>query len=224
MAKLPSASHVHRREELIEAATRLFGRRGFHGTSMGDLAAETGLQKASLYHWVESKEDLLYQVLSGVLDSLLAQARALVADDRLDFATKLRRLVALHAQYTVSHSDVMQVFLTESKWLAGARGREVRDVRRQYHQLYEDLFYTARESGEMSAPEVVVPVYVNLLFSMTNHMPAWYRHEGSLSPGQIADLISGLVLGNVSPASMADAATNGSHSWKRAAAISTFEG
>lgn len=197
MARSPIASHANRREELLQVATLLFGRRGFHGTSMGDIAAETRLQKASLYHWVESKEDLLYQVLSGVLDSLVAQARAVAADDSLDFATKLRRLVTLHAQYTVSHPDVMQVFLAEAKWLSGARGREVREVRRQYHRLYEDVFFRARERGEISAPAEVIPVYVNLLFSMTNHLPSWFKFEGSYSIAQIADLISELVLGKI---------------------------
>lgn len=199
MARSPIASHANRREELLQVATLLFGRRGFHGTSMGDIAAETGLQKASLYHWVESKEDLLYQVLNGVLDSLVAQARAVAADDSLDFATKLRRLVTLHAQYTVSHPDVMQVFLAEAKWLAGARGRGVRDVRKQYHRLYEDVVFSARERGEISAPVEVISVYVNLLFSMTNHLPVWFKLEGSYSTAQIADLISELVLGKISP-------------------------
>lgn len=199
MARPPSPSNASRREELLQVATVLFGRRGFHGTSMGDIAAETRLQKASLYHWVESKEDLLYQVLSGVLDSLVAQARAVADDGSLDFATKLRRLVTLHAQYTVSHPDVMQVFLTESKWLSGARGREVREVRKQYHRLYEDLFFSARERGEISTPAEGIPVYVNLLFSMTNNLPHWFKFEGPYNIAQIADLISDLVLGNVSP-------------------------
>ena len=194
-------------------ATLLFGRRGFHGTSMGDIAAETGLQKASLYHWVESKEDLLYHVLSGALDLLLVQARAVSADDSLDFATKLRRLVTLHAQYTVSHPDVMQVFLAEAKWLAGARGRGVRDVRKQYHRLYEDVVFSARERGEILAPANAVPVYVNLLFSMTNHLPVWFRQEGTYSPRQVADLVSDLVLRNVLPDQAQDVERR-SNSWR----------
>lgn len=197
MSRSGIESKVNRRDELLQVAIRLFGRRGFHGTSMGDIAAETGLQKASLYHWVESKEDLLYQVLSGALDLLLARARAVSGDERLRFAVKLRSLIALHSEYTVSHPDLMQVFLYEGKWLAGARGREIRDVRRQYNQLYEAAFYKAREQGEISVPKEFVPVYVNLLFSMTNHLPVWYRDEGPCRPNQIADLISGLVLGNI---------------------------
>lgn len=74
MARLPNTSQGNRREDLLEIATRLFSRRGFHGASMGDIAAQMGIQKSSLYHWVDSKGDMLYQVLSGVLDSLYAQA------------------------------------------------------------------------------------------------------------------------------------------------------
>jgi AcrR family transcriptional regulator len=194
-----AAPHAGRKHDLLQAATRLFGSRGFHGASMGEIAAATGIHKASVYHWVESKEDLLYQVLSGALDSLIENARLISADDKADFATKLRRLVSLHAQYTVNHPDVMQVFLAEAKWLGGARGREVRDVRRQYHRLYEDLFWKALERGEISAPSKFIPVYVNLLFSMTNHLSVWFKHKGPASIIEVADLISDLVLGNIAP-------------------------
>jgi len=213
MSSSPIASKVNRRDELLKVAIRLFGQRGFHGTSMGDIATETGLQKASLYHWVESKEDLLYHVLSGALDLLLVQARAVSGDERLAFEVKLRSLITLHSEYTVSHPDVMHVFLSEAKWLGGPRGREIRDVRKQYHRLYEDVFYEARERGEILAPANAVPVYVNLLFSMTNHLPVWFRQEGTYSPRQVADLVSDLVLRNVLPDQAQDVERR-SNSWR----------
>src|SRR5438045_8670775 len=51
-----------RREELTRTAARLFADRGYHGTSLADLAEALGIQKASLYHHIDSKEDLLWVV------------------------------------------------------------------------------------------------------------------------------------------------------------------
>src|SRR4051812_34417524 len=51
-----------RREELTREAARLFAERGYHGTSLADVAEALGIQKASLYHHIESKEDLLWEV------------------------------------------------------------------------------------------------------------------------------------------------------------------
>lgn len=178
-------------------AARLFSRRGFHGTSMGAIAEETGIHKASLYHWIESKEDLLFQVLAGALDTLIAQARAIATDPELDFATKLRRMVALQANYTVSHRDVIQVFLAEAKWLTGSRGRQIRADRREYNKIYDDLFHAARAAGEISVDDEVIPIYINSLFAMANQLGQWYREEGPYSPTVVGNLMSELVLGAV---------------------------
>src|SRR5437868_4440338 len=58
-----------RREELTRAAARLFADRGYHGTSLADLAEALGIQKASLYHHIDSKEDLLWEVARAGADT-----------------------------------------------------------------------------------------------------------------------------------------------------------
>lgn len=188
-----------RRDELIRVATRLFSRRGFHGTSMGAIAEATGIHKASLYHWVESKEELLFLVLRGALDTLIAQSRAIANDSTLDFATRLRRMVVLHANYTVNHRDVMRVFYGEAKWLSGPRGRQIRENRREYYQVYDHLFRTARERGEIDVAEDVIPIYINSLFAMTNELSQWYREEGRYTPTAVGSLMGDLVIGAVLP-------------------------
>ena len=188
-----------RKADVLRAATRLFAQRGFHGTSMSAVAEDAGLQKASLYHWVTSKEDLLFQVLSGALDHLIAETSAVAADQKLDFEMKLRRLVTIHANFAVTNDDVMHVFRSEAKWLSGQPAREMRGVRRRYLEVYEDLFIAAAGNGELVVPAAEIPVYVNLILTMTSYLPQWYRRDGAYSPNEVADLISGLVLAKVSP-------------------------
>src|ERR1044072_1464554 len=72
-----------RREELTRIAARLFAERGYQGTSLADLAEELGVQKPSLYHHIQSKEDLLWEVawegaeaFHAALDTVPAEARA----------------------------------------------------------------------------------------------------------------------------------------------------
>src|SRR5579864_6898633 len=69
MVSLPIGRLAHamsaRREELTRTAARLFAERGYHGTSLADLAEALGIQKASLYHHIASKEDLLWEVASA---------------------------------------------------------------------------------------------------------------------------------------------------------------
>ena len=56
---------MSRREELSRQAARLFAEKGYHGTSIGDLADSMGVQKGSLYAHIEGKEDLLYETMRG---------------------------------------------------------------------------------------------------------------------------------------------------------------
>lgn len=191
---LRRASQVHRREELLAVAARLFAGKGFAGTSMDAVAREMGIQKASLYYWVDSKETLLYEVVRGALAELTTEAEAIAANAALPFARKLRDLIALNCQFTINHPDVMGVFFRELKWLSGPRGREVRDIRLGYNRMHEDVFASAIDAGEITIPRLHVPVYVNIMFSITSNLPVWYRPGGAMSRFQIADLIAEMVL------------------------------
>lgn len=199
MARLPKTNGTTRKADVLRAASGLFAQRGFHGTSMSAVAEEAGLQKASLYHWVTSKGDLLFQVLSGALDHLISETSAIANEETLDFEAKLRRLVAIHSNFAVTNDDVMQVFRSEAKWLTGQPAREMRGVRRRYLEVYEDLFLAAAERGELVAPAAEIPVYVNLILTMTSYLPQWYRRDGAYSLTEVADLISGLILAKVLP-------------------------
>lgn len=199
MARIPNAIGMTRKADVLRAATGLFAQRGFHGTSMSAVAEEAGLQKASLYHWVTSKEDLLFQVLSGALDHLITETSTVANDETLDFEAKLRRLVSIHSNFAVTNDDVMQVFRSEAKWLTGQPAREMRGVRRRYLEVYEDLFIAAAAQGGLVMPAAEIPVYVNLIFTMTSYLPQWYRRDGAYSLNEVADLISGLVLAKVLP-------------------------
>src|SRR5258708_32676428 len=84
-----------RSEEVYRAALRLFREKGYHATSMQDIAAAVGLYKGSLYHYIGSKEDLLVQVFERAMGTLLAEAERIGADTSLGPSGQLR--VILHA-------------------------------------------------------------------------------------------------------------------------------
>ena len=74
------ARYDSRRQELLDTAARVFAERGYHATSIEDLIAATGLTRGGLYHYTDSKQGLLFGVLDELMDPLLEQARAIVAE------------------------------------------------------------------------------------------------------------------------------------------------
>ncbi|MBA3717399.1 MAG: helix-turn-helix transcriptional regulator, partial [Actinobacteria bacterium] len=93
-----------RRSELIREAARLFAERGYHGTSIGDLAEALGVQKATLYAHIESKQDLLYETMR---DGAAAFHAALDAIPELLPATeKVRLALRGHLRVVAEQLDV----------------------------------------------------------------------------------------------------------------------
>src|SRR5258708_22013251 len=102
-----------RSEEVYRAALRLFREKGYHATSMQDIAAAVGLYKGSLYHYIGGKEDLLIQVFERAMASLLAEVERIVGDASLSPRTQLRLVVQAHVAAVADNRDALTVYLDE---------------------------------------------------------------------------------------------------------------
>src|SRR3954470_10761212 len=108
-----------RRSELTRQAARLFAEKGYHGTSIGDLAQAMGVQKGSLYAHIESKADLLWEVAR---DGATAFHEGLdgVAEDR-PATEKIRLALRAHLRVVGEQLDIATVFIREWRYLEGER-------------------------------------------------------------------------------------------------------
>src|SRR5881227_2813380 len=106
-----------RRAELTRAAARLFAEKGYHGTSVGDLADALGLQKGSLYSHIESKADLLWEVArEGAAAFHVALDE--VADDG-PVVERIRAALRAHLRVVAEQLDIATVFIREWRYLEG---------------------------------------------------------------------------------------------------------
>jgi AcrR family transcriptional regulator len=134
-----------RRNELTRQAARLFAEKGYHGTSIGDLAEAMGVQKGSLYAHIDSKADLLWEVAR---DGAAAFHAAL--DDVPDDVTpteKIRLALRAHLRVVAEQLDVATVFTREWRYLEGERRDEFLAERRRYEERFRALFREGRELG-----------------------------------------------------------------------------
>jgi AcrR family transcriptional regulator len=136
-----------RRSELTRQAARLFAEKGYHGTSIGDLARAMGVQKGSLYAHIESKADLLWEVAR---DGAVAFHAALDAvPDELPATEKIRLGLRAHLRVVTEQLDVATVFIREWRYLQGERRDEFLGERRRYEERFRALFREGRELGEL---------------------------------------------------------------------------
>ena len=161
-----------RREELTRIAARLFAERGYQGTSLADLAEELGVQKPSLYHHIESKEDLLWEVawegaeaFHGALDTVPADAPA---------TERIRLALRAHLGVVAGQLDVATVFVREWRHLSGERRDRFVAERRRYEERIRDLFREGVEGSELRT-DLDVPTAALLFLSAANWAYTWLR-------------------------------------------------
>jgi TetR/AcrR family transcriptional regulator, cholesterol catabolism regulator len=136
-----------RRTELRREAARLFAERGYHGTSIGDLADALGVQKATLYAHIQSKQDLLYETMREGADAFHAALDAI--PEQLPVTEKIRLALRGHLRVVAEQLDVATVFVQEWRYLEGERRDEIVAERRRYEERIRALFREGRELGEL---------------------------------------------------------------------------
>src|SRR3989339_317193 len=104
------------KEIILEAAAQIIRQKGFHATSMQDIADAVNLQKASLYHHVSSKQEILLVLLDQALDMLTERLRLVIQED-LPADEKLRQAMKTFLQILTEHSDLVSVLLLEHRSL-----------------------------------------------------------------------------------------------------------
>jgi AcrR family transcriptional regulator len=174
------ARYERRREEVLRAAAAEFASRGYHGTSMDELCAATGLAAGGLYHYIGSKEQLLFDILGQLMDPLLERAREVEARDE-PASERLRALLRVWLAHIERHHDHMLVFTQERRVLErDERWRGVRESRHAFEEILGRLVAA-------TAPEGDTRLRVLALLGMVNHTASWYRPGGRLSTDEIAD-------------------------------------
>lgn len=179
------------REDILEAAAQVFREKGFHGASMADIAASVNLQKASLYHHVASKQEILLELLERALTTL-ADEISKVSEEALPADQKLRQMIRVYLQLLAEYPDLSSVLLFEHRSLdkkAHARHVPHRD---HFEALWRDVVNEGRREKIFECPDSGIAV--RALMGTMNWTLTWYRPDGGLSINKIADEYADLFL------------------------------
>jgi TetR/AcrR family transcriptional regulator, cholesterol catabolism regulator len=163
-----------RKSELTRQAARLFAEKGYHGTSIGDLAEAMGVQKGSLYAHIESKADLLWEVARDGAAGFHAALDA-VPDDAKP-TERIRLALRAHLRVVAEQLDVATVFIREWRYLDGERREEFMAERRRYEERFRALFREGRDLGELRT-DLDEATAALLALSASNWAYTWIRPD-----------------------------------------------
>jgi TetR/AcrR family transcriptional regulator, cholesterol catabolism regulator len=167
------------RQEILRAAARLFQQQGYDATSMNDVAAALKLSKGGLYHHFQSKDEILFHLMSHAMD--ITEQRVLGAVRGIaDPEERLRMLIKLHIGVVLSQQDrEITVMLHENHPLPPALRKRINSRKKEYVHFVENVIAEvqhARQGKSKVSPRAAAFA----LMGMINWIYQWYRPEGAL--------------------------------------------
>ena len=180
----PASDRRNRDAEIVEAAIQVFYAKGFAASTMQDVADAVGVLKGSLYHYISSKEDLLFRILQ----ESHVQARALmdeVSAADLSALDKLRLYLERMYLWYMANVERVSVYLNQQHHLTGANAAEMRLQAREFEQFLRELLAEARGSGAINS-QVDLKLAAFFMLGALNSVPRWYRPSGAYTPERIA--------------------------------------
>lgn len=179
------------RDAILDAAALIFRQKGYHAASMQDIANQVGLQKASLYHHVASKQEILLALLDRALAILQERVEAAAARD-LPPEEKLRQMMRVYLEALAEEPDLAAVLLFEHRSLEPKLHARHVPNRDKFESIWRDVVRQGVRAGVFHCPDPAL--VVRAVLGLLNSTVSWYRPGGPLSANQIANQYANLFL------------------------------
>ncbi len=179
-----------RKQEILKAASLLFREKGYHGTTIRDIAERSGLLSGSLYAYIRTKEDLLFEITDEVADHFIRSLTAVVSLP-VPPEEKFRRGLAAHIAVVADHLDAATVFSHEWKALSSERRAAIQAKRDAYEQLWNQILQEGITAGVFAEAGSLART---VILSVANWLYQWYDPNGALSPEPLAERLADILL------------------------------
>lgn len=171
------------RERVVAVAAELFARNGYHATGIAELGKAVGLGRGALYHYIESKEALLYAISKTQVDTMNAHAERVLSAG-LPPEELLRELARGLLRNIADHRAEWATFFRDYGALTGERRDRVIAARERYEGYWRQALDRGVQAGVLRpTPRLLVKGILGML----NYTYLWFEPEGELTPEQLAD-------------------------------------
>jgi TetR/AcrR family transcriptional regulator, cholesterol catabolism regulator len=179
------------RDDILDAAAQVFRQKGYHGASMSDIAGALDVQKASLYHHVESKQEILLALLERAL-AMLTEHISTISAQNISPDQKLRLMIREYLTGLADNADLTSVLLFEHRSLDKKSHASHVPFRDKFEKLWRDVLDEGIVKKTFDLKDTGLAT--RAIMGTLNWTLTWYRPEGDKSIEQIADEYSDFIL------------------------------
>jgi len=195
----PRTKKAGRRTLIREAALSLFADRGYDRTSLQDIADTLGLTHPALYYYYRSKSDLLFDAISMVMETMLADLKASIDDINLSSEGKLRALIEKQIRIQFGAQDAIRLIdsvlfgaMSRSKIFDNNQTKTLLKMQRQTVGLYKNLLAEGARKAHFRMDDETVATFA--ILGAVSNVPYWFKPNGSLSEDAAAKKLADFIL------------------------------
>lgn len=186
--------NINRKDQIVDAAALLFKQKGYASTSMRDLATELGIEAASIYHHIKSKEELLESICFDMANKFISNAKE-VNDIYFNAEERLRMAIKLHIETITENQNQSAVFLSEWRNLSEPKLSLFKQLRNQYENQFTIILIDGENEDIFDQTDKKFAVLS--ILSTINFVNEWYNPEGKMNAAQIAEKLSNFIMGGL---------------------------
>lgn len=174
-----------RRDEIVQAAANIFESHGYYHTSMDDIAEAIGIRKPTLYHYVESKGQIVAWIHDRLCDGFIARINQWIDEGRSPNRCLMSVMTDIFETLDAEPGH-LRVYFEHHREIPEKYQATSRAKRDEYFRTVRDLIAAGVEAGEFHVEDLEMTTFA--LFGMCNWAYQWYRPNGTLTPQQVAEM------------------------------------
>lgn len=183
------------KEQIVQAATRLFAEKGYMGTGVREIEEAVGIQRGALYYHIGNKENLLYEITHDLVLDMNRQVAHIANSDSTP-PEKLRAVGHLLLDAIVTNQMATTVFFRDWNWLQGQRRDEILATRDTFEKYVAGIIAQGIKAGIWADRG---PLVVKGVLGMFNHTHVWFRPGQKISAEELADTFADVLLHGLGP-------------------------
>jgi AcrR family transcriptional regulator len=174
----------NKKNEIIDAALKLFAQQGYHSTTLDEVATVIGVSKATLYYYFRNKEEIIRAILHRSLDRMKQTLE--IRKSPLSTREKLRQFIEYHVVFASDNAELANITFEQLNILPKRSREVVKRKQREVVTFLQNLLQQGIDEGIVSIDDTKMAAFA--IIGMCNWAYHWYRPEGKMRPRHIADI------------------------------------
>jgi AcrR family transcriptional regulator len=176
-----------KRKRIRKVATKLFVEKGFENTTTRDIAKAADINKAALYYYFDSKEELLYQILDDTVRIGLDRIRE-IERSKISLKKKLTAVTDMYTLYYAYDTDMMKLLVHDQKSLRPEHKKKLVRLQKDYVKVFVKILEDLKKNGEILDIDTTVCAFA--FFGMVHWAYRWYSPGGRIKPDQLSEMFN----------------------------------